>query len=86
MSTFSLHTLYHHDASNLPLWPLQLKYGSHLWSTETSGVPSEVGISWCRDVSVHTGIGPCQTQFMLLPNCHQSVPIWIYTGLGPGYL
>lgn len=68
MSKFSLHTLYHHDASNLPLRPLQLRNGSHFQSAETSGVelmPPEVGISWYRDPSVHSGIGPYQTQFVL---------------------
>lgn len=77
------------DASNLPLWPLKLRNGSRFWSAETSGVelvPHEVGISWYRDLSAHTGIAPRHTEFVLLPNCHQSVPIWVYTGLEPAYL
>lgn len=45
-----------------------------------------MGISGWRDLSVHTGIDLQQTQFMELPHCYQSVPIWIYSGLGPVFL
>lgn len=85
MSRFSLHTLYPHNASNVLLRPLHLRNGSHFWSAETTRVelvPPEVGISCYRDISVHTGIEPHQTQFIPLPNRHQSVPIQILYRIG----